>query len=221
MQLAEINDTDDGEESNEERESSIYDEYYFEMKRSQARPNVITHVCVLSVIVHGPYGLMRNGIRDFFRDKLRPYMPSDGHIKWSHSGTKLRIILANYQPEEKTNVLSVLDKLITDGSDFHYVEKCDISFQHDALTPECVLTSIATPTRRERSRTMSSYASEGDKCHNEKCLVTHGITRLCKKCRSVKYCSRKCLKADADRHGLVCKPCSPGKPIGKPNSPRK
>jgi hypothetical protein len=198
----------------DEKCSTVYDHEYFDSRRSPKRPDLITHVCVFSIVVHGPYGLMRNGLRDFFREVLHEHIHPGGSVRWSRTGSKLRVILTNFEEEQKAGVEAVLCKLVAEGSEFTFSEKLDEVFATDPDDSE--LQRWADPSaavvslRRERSRS-STMTSEGDQCANDKCHVSYGIDKLCKKCKRVKYCSRRCLKDDADKHKLLCHPASPAK----------
>lgn len=132
-------------------------------------------------------------------------------MRWNRSGTKLRVILTNFEVQQKESVVTVLSRLVSEGSDFHFVEKIDEVFATDPDDDLLQLQGVEPiQFRREHSRS-STMTSEGDQCANGKCHVSYGIDKLCKKCKKVKYCSRKCLKEDADKHKLLCHPISPPK----------
>mmetsp|Transcript_8438 Transcript_8438/g.12575 ORF Transcript_8438/g.12575 Transcript_8438/m.12575 type:complete len:271 (-) Transcript_8438:154-966(-) len=207
-------DSDDDLES-EHEESTIYDQEYFDSKSPSRHKIVVVHVCVFSVVVHGPYGLDRKGVRDYFRNRLRKNSPEHTSIKWSTAGTKLRVILINFQPTEKETVINALKELQKE-TDFEFYEKIDTEF-HVQKDDNIVFDKFDTgmtglqkeeeipPTYAIRRRTMSN---EDDLCYNDGCDALHKRKRVCKRCKVAKYCSRKCEKQHAAAHKSKCKPAS-------------
>jgi hypothetical protein len=139
--------------------STVYDREYFESKFSEFCRGV-DRVCVFSITLTGPLGLVRGGVRNYFDEAVRDIIPSDKYeVKWNKNGTRIRVIIVNFEESEKQSVFEKLNKLSDNGTrHFTFEEKSDESLTNVVMKSKFTTgnsTTTCTTTTPEKMRLLA------------------------------------------------------------------
>ena len=72
---------------------------------------MISNWWVVAINVTGPLGIVRGGVRNFFKSHLSGFMI--GEIRWNATGTRLRIIAHKSSIGDLQNILDTLGEIQT------------------------------------------------------------------------------------------------------------
>jgi hypothetical protein len=153
-------------------------------------------VCVFSINLTGPLGLIAGGVRNFFDEAVREIILSDKYeVKWNKNGTRIRVIIVNFEESEKQSVFEKLNKLSANGTcHFTFKEKTDELFTSVVMTSKFTTGKRTTTSITTTPEKMKRLAWGGEICHNPGCSKVKDL-KLCSNCREVRYCSKECQKA--------------------------
>jgi hypothetical protein len=182
--------------------STQFDKAYFEAKSAGAS---CEEWWVLSITITGPLGLVKGGIRNYFKNNLKAYLVRGGEIRWNSKGTKLRVLARNIEVGNRLNVLNTLRDLQEKGRMFTFEETTECTTDTEAsaigyirVTGECGVVVDDRQVTPEKQVMLASHV-----CAH--CNVLLPRLLFCSACKSSYYCGINCQKLDWPLHKTKCK----------------
>lgn len=188
LQLHEENkkQSDSIDTSSDGKASTTFDNAYFDEKHPGYADDILS-ASVVTVSIAGPIGLNRTGVRQFFVDHLREFLPAV-EVRWNKALTKLRIIILNSDEGDVRELTAVLDTLRSKGSQFTYNFATE-SIKQTVRSSMRHGTKIATATHTTAGDGTPSKLlnrAGGCVCNNVPCEASRGLQK-CYRCKIAKY----------------------------------